>query len=48
MAKTAFKAEAGALGIATYASALAEGEKALLARGQELLNKKLAAKAKAA
>jgi len=37
MAKTVFKAEAGALGVASYASALVEGEKGLIAQGQRLL-----------
>ena len=41
MAKAAFKTEAGALTVATYASALVEGERALVAAGQELLAARL-------
>lgn len=46
MAKTAFKAEASALGVATYASALVEGEKVLIGAGNELLAERLRKKAK--
>jgi hypothetical protein len=47
LAKTAFKGETGALGVTAYASALVDGERALLAQAAPLLAAKLAAAAAA-